>query len=194
MGAISLSGIFNTGDGIMGSNFNANTGVITLQTGDVLGDDPSDQNAELWQHVGFISLPALAQPGKASCQSISINRSTRNIVVATRDIRAASLIPSIKPGETFLFAGGPNNSGMCNIYLQNDGSSQTISMQAGTVNISGSVNLSGASDFAALAAKVNANFQAIVTALSSATDGSSKPITVPPINLEDVSASNVKIS
>lgn len=194
MGAPSISGIFNTGDGVLGSQINSNTGVITLQTGDVLGDDPSDPNAELWQQVGFVSLPALAQPGKASCQTISLNRTTRNIVVATRDTRAASLIPAIKPGETFLFAGGPNNSGMCNIYLQNDGSSQTISMQAGTVNIAGSVNLSGASDFAALAAKVNANFQAIVTALAGATDSLSKPITVPPITLEDVSASNVKIS
>lgn len=184
-------------------------GTILLQTGSVDGPEVRSDNVEVWQPSGYIGVPAKASPNDnptEAAQAVCIVRGDRDVCIGTRDIRANALVETIGPGEVQVFAGGPNNSGTCKIVLNNDGSgnlrvtitvnSTKIEVQDGTVNISATtVNLSGASDFAALASKVDSALASMSAAISAATcpSGGGLLVFTPP-SLPSVAAANVKIS
>lgn len=199
--AADLNNLFDFCD-VLGVN--EENGTILLQTGSVFEEDPRSEGDEMWLPSGIISKPALPNANLDAAQAVSIVRGDQNVCIGFRDVRANSLIETIGYGEVFLFAGGPNNTGTSKMYLSNDGTNQKITITAGTtkieINSSGvvnitadMVNLSGASDFAALAAKVDANFSALTAAISAGTAAGSPFTWVAPSN-PSVAASNVKIS
>jgi hypothetical protein len=197
-----INNLFDYAD-ILSSSADSN-GTILLQTGSVDGAEVRSEGTEIWFPSGYVARAAKATPDKDSAQGICIVRGDQDICFATRDIRANSLVETIGYGEVFIFAGGPNNTGASKLYLSNDGSSQKVTITAGTTKIevdsSGTVTitadlvkLSGASDFAALAAKVDSNFADMVTAITAMTASGSPIVWTPPSN-PSVAASNVKIS
>lgn len=199
--AADLNNLFDFADvlGVTDEN-----GTILLQTGSVFEEDPRSDGDEMWLPSGMISKPALPNPNLDAAQTVGIVRGDQNVCFGFRDIRANSLVEAIGYGEVFLFAGGPHNTGTSKIYLSNDGTDQKVTITVkntkieitsdGVVNIiADQVNLSGASDFAAMAAKVDSNFSALTAAISAGTAAGSPFTWVAPSN-PSVAAANVKIS
>jgi len=179
-------------------------GTITAQTGDAVGGEVTCDNAEWWQHVGLTSRPAKPTAGAPSCQAITINGGRNDLVIATRDLRGPAI--PLNDGETCLYAPGPSNKGTGRVLLQDDGTNATITITAGgakivikasdgSITISGGpVNLAGASDFAALASKVDAAFNAVATTLASLTSPSGPVTAGTPFVPTPTAATQVKIS
>ena len=205
-----LNNLFDYAD-ILSSSTESN-GTILLQTGSVDGAEVRSEGTEIWFPPGYVARPAKAIADKDAAQGICIVRGDQDICIATKDIRANSLIEALGYGEVQIFAGGPDNTNPAKIVLNNDGggnvkititagtssitinSSGEVTIQADTVDvIADAVNLSGASDFAAMAAKVDANFSDMATAITAMTAAGSPISWVPPSN-PSVAASNVKIS
>ncbi len=186
-----LSDLFDPGADVLGT-IQTDQGTIMAQTGDVVGEFVNSDNVEVWGPPGFASRPAKANSGKDAAQAVTINRASNDIIIAFRDIRAGSLVGQLKEGETSIYAPGPSNAGVCQILLQNDGTNQKVTITVkdtkievlsdGTVNIDASkVNLAAASDFVALAQKVDQNFQNLATSLASGVDSLNKPIVFTPV-------------
>jgi hypothetical protein len=133
-----LDDLFSPGTDVLGTEQDEK-GTILAQTGDVIGEEVHSDQAEWWQHVGFASRPAKAEPGKSACQAISINQGSNDLIVATRDVRGSSLYGTLREGETCVYAPGPKNQGTGKILLQDDGSASTITVTAGgqTVTLTG---------------------------------------------------------
>jgi len=122
---------------VLSTTLNTKNGAISAQLGDsVVGEKTSDE-AEWMQHVGFASRPAKAEPGKSACQVLSLERTDRDIVYASRDLRGTSVYGALGEGETAIFAGGPNNQGTSLVTLKDDGSEATITMGVKQGNSSG---------------------------------------------------------
>lgn len=84
----------------------------------------SGLNSPLWQTIGFASRPALASKAGAA-EAVVIPYGNEDQVIASRDLRCA--LPSgLEPGETALYAGGPNNTGTGEIRLSDDGEAEII--------------------------------------------------------------------
>lgn len=202
MAVSQLDDLFTPGADVLGTTQDAN-GTILAQTGDVVAENVASDGAEWWQAVGFISRPAKADAGAAACQAVTLNRGSFDLVVATRDLRAAR--PQVGEGETCVYAPGPHNQGVGRIFLQDDGTNQAITITVGTTQIvvksdgsvtisASAVNLADASDFAALASKVDANFEAVATTFGTLTS-SAGPVTAgTPFSPSSTAASKVKIS
>lgn len=214
MPASNFSDVFNNGVDILSSSI-ASNGTILLQTGSALLEDVISDGAELWQPSGYIARPAKATPGKEGAQGLSITARDQDIVFATRDIRANPLVEELGYGEVQLFAGGPENSGISKIVLNNDGngnqrvtvtanttiveinSDGTVTITADTVNVNaGTVNLgNGASDSVALAPVLQswaAQLVTFVTAVNTAIPTSSSAPGSPPTLSGSVASSAVK--
>ncbi|WP_437767188.1 hypothetical protein WMF27_20490 [Sorangium sp. So ce281] len=120
-----LSDIFENGADVLGTTIDSR-GVILAQTGDAVNSEVLSDNAEWWQHVGFASRPAKAEPGKRACQGITLNQGCNDLCIASRDTRGTKNYGTLKEGETCVYAGGPNNTGTGRILLKDDGSTSTI--------------------------------------------------------------------
>lgn len=120
MAAVSLDDLFTLGADVLGTSLTAQ-GTILCQTGDVVGSQVSGDNTEFWQHIGFASLPSLPEPGKVACQVLAINSGSNDIAFASRDIRTSSIYGNLQPGETTLYACGPQGTGQAKVLLKQDG-------------------------------------------------------------------------
>ncbi|WP_437489479.1 hypothetical protein WME75_10790 [Sorangium sp. So ce1014] len=120
-----LSDIFENGADVLGTTIDSR-GVILAQTGDAVNSEVLSDNAEWWQHVGFASRPAKAEPGKRACQGITLNQGCNDLCIASRDTRGTKIYGSLKEGEACVYAGGPSNTGTGRILLKDDGTTSTI--------------------------------------------------------------------
>lgn len=127
MPANSFSSIIKIGEDVLGTSIGAVKNMISAQLGDSVNGDVESDNAEWWQHVGFASRPSKANPGESGCQVLAIEESDYDICFASRDTRVASIYGSLGPGETCIYAGGPDGKGTGRILLKNDGSTETLS-------------------------------------------------------------------
>lgn len=98
--------LFDIGVDILVTTLGKATGVVTAQLGDSTAGKPDSDNAEWWQHAGFISRPALPTNGGASCQGLILKCSDRDLVFATRDTRGTSIYGNLADGETCVYASG----------------------------------------------------------------------------------------
>lgn len=229
---------FDIGTDIMNSDFDAKSGSISIQVGDIITKKTTYQEVEMWQYTGFVSRPAKAEPGKDAAQGIFLNLIDQNICLATRDIRDQKIYGTLDYGETAIYAAGPKNSGTAVSLYKDDGSTGSIKhlVKKGNSNSgaevfislstsadiilqndkcsnkmdpSGNITLEGlkfssktdsvelgksASDFAALASKVDQNFTALVAAITAASDSTKAPITFAAPPLPSVASSVVKVS
>lgn len=113
----------------------ADNGAISCQTGDAVNAEVACDDAEWWQHVGFASRPASAVQGQSSCQVLSLETTGRDICYASRDLRGRALYRSLGPGETVLYADGPNAQGTGLVHLKDDGATSTISISTRQGNV-----------------------------------------------------------
>lgn len=200
-----LEDIIEFGADVLGT-IQTDQGTVMAQTGDVVGSFVNSNDVEVWGPPGYSSRPAKARTGKDAAQAITLNRGSNDVIVAFRDIRASSLQGTLGPGETVVYAPGPDNAGVCKVWLQNDGSNRKVTITVGdtkievqsdgTINVSGSkVNLAGASDFVALSQKVDSNFQNLAASLNSGQDSLNKPIVfAPPFTPSSTAAADTKAS
>lgn len=178
--------LFNFSLDILSSSF-ASNGTISLQTGSVLGPEaPLDKASEVWFPPGYLARPAKAEPAKDAAQGISIVRGDHDVVFAFRDIRANPIQEQIGFGEVQLYAGGPNNSGISKVVLNNDGSTQKVTITVGTKQISvdsnGAVILGKGDDSVMLGTDLLTwigQVNAVMTTLSGAAGSMVPPIVVP---------------
>lgn len=104
---------------ILAVNRDANTGAVTLQTGDVLHQRVIDNNCPLWDSAGLRSIPAVPVPNaKKACQAVALKTVDADIVIATRDLRASAIEGLLKPSETCVYA----TTGQAASYYKLDGS------------------------------------------------------------------------
>ena len=139
------SGLFDIGVDILKTVRSLATGLITAQTGDSVTKTTNGDNAEWWQHVGFVSRPAVPTAGQAACQAVVIKRSDNDAIVATRDARGSSIYGSLADGESCLYAPGAQGrvllkaDGSVNIYTTSDntssGQSVILTVASGAVSI-----------------------------------------------------------
>lgn len=146
MAAKTIAALNDIGADILASKVGAN-GVITVQIGDSTNEEVRCDGAEWWQHVGFASLPSNATKEGASAQAIAIEQSDFDVVVASRDTRNASRASALGPGETLLYASGPEGSGSPQVYLKSRQGGQSVTLSVGTnvvvVKDDGTVELGG---------------------------------------------------
>lgn len=94
--------------------------VQTLQLGDNTAEKAFSDGAELWQQTGFASRPAKATPGQAAPQALVLVRGGRDVVYATRDVRAPG--PQLRPGEVSIFTTGESGTGgQGRVLIRNNG-------------------------------------------------------------------------
>lgn len=84
----------------------ADNGTVSAQTGSLLTEEVGSANAEWWQHVGFASRPARAQPDVGACQCVTLNRGDRDVCIASKDIRGQAIYGNLKDGEACVYAPG----------------------------------------------------------------------------------------
>lgn len=112
-----IASLFKVGTDILNAVRDA-TGFILLQLGDVIAEQAESQEAELWGPFGLCSIPAPATPGKSAAQGIAITRSDRDLCIAGRDSRCASIYGQLSPGETCVYA----SLGQARTLYKKDGS------------------------------------------------------------------------
>lgn len=120
--AQAFSYLFAVGFDILNLATDATTSVILAQTGDAVRGVVDDSAAEWWQHVGFASKPSPATSGSSGCQGVAIRRANGNVIIASRDTRAANAAGNLKDGETCLYATGIDGKGQAKVALKQDGS------------------------------------------------------------------------
>lgn len=194
---------------ILDSSVDPGTGTVVYQTGNVDGSPGNSDGTELYGPPNYYARPAQATATDAP-QGVAIRRGDHDVVLGVRDVRGAAnaLATPLGYGETQLVAPGPGNSGSCNILLNNDGqgnlkitltvgsnSIEITTDQTGSINVvANHVNLGQASDFAALASKVDANFSALATTLGSGSNSGGPVVFSKPFSPTSTAAQNVKIS
>jgi hypothetical protein len=105
---------------------------VLAQLGDVLQKITEADNAEWYQHVGFISRPSKAVSGQKAAECIAVGRRDRYAVIASRDLRGQDLAGSLADGETCLYAGGSTGTAQGRILIKADGSINIYSRQGNT--------------------------------------------------------------
>lgn len=93
--------------------------LLTAQLGDAYGGTPVSDGAEVWHHAGFSSKPGVAEPGKAAAQAVVLVRGGRDIILASRDVRAPG--PPLRDGETAIFNCGADGTGTSRVLIRNNG-------------------------------------------------------------------------
>jgi len=145
MSSPKLSSLFDIGVDILKTVLSKTTGLITAQTGDVVSKTVNADGAEWWQHVGFVSRPAVPTAGQAACQGIAIKRSDNDAIIATRDARGSTIYGSLADGESCIYSPGAQGrvllkaDGSVNIYTTSDntgtGQSVILTVAPGAVSI-----------------------------------------------------------
>jgi hypothetical protein len=84
----------------------------------------SGLDTPIWQQIGIASRPA--KPTKAgAAEAFVIVFGSQDQAIASRDLRC-SLPAGLEPGETVVYAGGPNNTGTGEIRLSDDGAAEIV--------------------------------------------------------------------
>lgn len=98
------------------------TRIVSAQLGDVTGEQAESQDAEWWQHVGFVSRPPQAAAKQSACQAVAIRRGDRDAIIGTRDLRGSTLSGLLADGETCVYAPGTDGKAQARVLLKKDGS------------------------------------------------------------------------
>lgn len=120
MAGNSLTDIFDIGCDVLATEI-ADNGSLTAQTGDVISNEVTSDQAEIWGCLGLASRPAKPVAGKSSAQCIKINGGDRDACIAWRDTRGQDIYGNLGPGDTVLYAPGPEGEGQAKVCLKGDG-------------------------------------------------------------------------
>lgn len=132
--------LFTFGAHVMATVVKGAAKTILVQLGDAIEKVTEGELAEWWQHVGFISIASNPDPGKSAAETIAIRRRDRDMVIASRDQRGQLLKGELKPGETMVYAGGPDGTAQGRQLFKADGSI-TIYTRAGNSPTGGGMTI-----------------------------------------------------
>jgi hypothetical protein len=128
----SLSTLFHFGVSVLKTTVSEKTKSIVAQLGDVVSEVVDSDNAEWWQHVGFVSRPPKPAPGEQACQAVGIRTSSNDVILATRDLRGQTLSGQIGDGETCVYAAGATGTAQGRVLLKSDGSVNVFTRDGNT--------------------------------------------------------------
>lgn len=118
-----LGGAVLVGLDILKTAVNETTKHVSAMIGDVISARGITQNAEWWQHIGFVSIPAEADGGgKEAAKVILLRLGGHDIVIASRDKRGQELAGNLGPGETTIYAAGKDGKAQGRVIIKGDGS------------------------------------------------------------------------
>jgi hypothetical protein len=114
--------VFTIGEDVLCTELTS-SGVITMQTGDVIGlQVTAGPVHEVWGPIGYYARAPKPDAGKQACQVIAINGGDRNIGIAFRDLRLSPLYGNLKEGECCIAPGGIDGKAMGRFLIKQDGS------------------------------------------------------------------------
>lgn len=117
------AGLFEIGAAILATTVSEKKKQVTAQTGSNVGDGFTESdNVEWWQHVGFCSRPANPEKGKTAAQAFVVRGGGHDCAIASQDARGQELYGNLQPGETAMYAAGPDGTAQARILLKKDGS------------------------------------------------------------------------
>jgi hypothetical protein len=115
--------IFQIGAHILKTSVSDKTKQVLAQIGDVNGEGQVDAEGAVWmQHIGFCSRPADPEKGKEAAQAFLVRGNGRDVVIASQDPRFLDIYGNLAPGETCVFATGPDGAAQGRILIKADGS------------------------------------------------------------------------
>lgn len=132
MGYNSPEGMVRTGIDILKTTISEKTKAILVQLGNVVDGIVSADNAELWQQVGFVSRPSIAEGGKEAAQAIVLQDGGYDRCIATRDLRGLALAGQMSDGETCVYAPGSDGNGQARMLLKKNGSVNIYTREGNT--------------------------------------------------------------
>lgn len=94
---------------------------VEVQMGDVFSQDVESFTAQWVQHSGFCSLPPNAVPGKTASEGMLLKGTNRDFVFASRDVASQANYGNLKPGESCIYAAGPDGTGQARVMAKADG-------------------------------------------------------------------------
>lgn len=121
MGARSLGGLIDIGMDVLSTTVSAKTRKILVQVGNVLKKTVESNAVEWIQHVGIVSLPSTAVPGKNAAQCIVLKTGDHDVVIGSSDLRGLELAGELKSGETCVYAAGEDGEGQARALFKANG-------------------------------------------------------------------------
>jgi hypothetical protein len=112
---------------ILESVYDKAVGFVTSVIGDSFTKTNYDTDAVNFYPPGFIGLSPDAKNQQAA-EAITYEQADRTCILGVRDERAAAIAGNLKPGETCLFALGPEANGQGRIMLKDKDGVSTISI------------------------------------------------------------------
>ncbi len=95
---------------------------VEVQMGDVISEEVENYTAQWVQHTGFCSLPPNAVPNKSAAEGMVLKRTDRDFVFASRDVASQINYGNLNPGESCLYACGPDGTAQARLMCKADGS------------------------------------------------------------------------
>lgn len=121
MSGLDLAGFIQVGFDILTTVVNEKTRKVLAQIGSVLAEKTDADNAEWWQHVGFLSRPSKPEAKTKAAQAVVIRAGDHDIIIASQDDRGRQLYGNLKEGETCVYASGVNGLGQARSLWRDDG-------------------------------------------------------------------------
>lgn len=110
------------------------TKTILAQIGDVEAEEVDADNAEWWQHCGFVSRPQVAEPKKQACQVVLLRETGNDVCIASRDVRGQAIAGALKDGETCVYGGGADGKSQGRSLYKQDGSVSHVTTVGNTAD------------------------------------------------------------
>lgn len=116
--------VWDRGIDILRTTLDAGTNTIRAFLGNATAGGREEDEAEWWQHSGFVSRPPKAQKGvkNGAAQALYLRSGGRDAVIASRDPAGQKLAGSLADGETCLYASGRDGTGQARVLLKANGS------------------------------------------------------------------------
>jgi hypothetical protein len=155
--------ILGIGQDILASALSS-TGALLVQLGDLATGITDIDEAQWTQHTGFWSRPASPTQGAGggACQAYTLKSGDRDIVIASRDMRAAKIPGSLNPGDTCIGCTNPQKP--TTVTCGANGNT-TIKSAGGAIELqaNGNVTLSGSASSVALSQKIDSLITVLTT-------------------------------
>lgn len=117
-----LKGLFKVGYDVLASSISPKTKKVLLQIGSVVGQTVDSDAVEQIQHYGFTSRMPRPDPGKTAAQVVVLCTGSRDIAIASQDLRGLELYGSLDYGEVAIYSAGEDGKGQARITLKKNGS------------------------------------------------------------------------
>jgi hypothetical protein len=107
---------------ILNVNLGSLNNSVEVQCGDTQAEEVETFGAQWIQQTGFCSLPPNAVAGGAAAEGMLFKDSNRDYLFASRDVASQENYGLLNPGETCIYAAGPDGKSQARILLKADNS------------------------------------------------------------------------